>query len=77
MNGLQKNAKTSIFGHFGPKWPIFGQNGQNGIFFFQKNACNIFSSLQAQALTNCKVSEKSNERFSSNRVTDVRTDVNP
>ena len=28
-----------------------------------------------QALTNCKVSEKSNERFSSNSVTDVRTDA--
>ena len=36
MNGLrQKIRKTSIFGHFGAKWPIldsFGQNGQKGIF---------------------------------------------
>ena len=43
----RKMRKTSIFGHFGPKWPIrtvFGQNGQNGNFF-QKSAWNIFLAL--------------------------------
>ena len=66
--------KTFIFGNFGRKWPIlevFGQNGQNGNFF-KKALGTLFSRLQA--LTNCKVSKKSNERFSSNSVTDGRTD---
>ena len=76
MNGLRKKMrKTSIFGHFGPNsqfWTVFGQNGQNGNFF-KKALGTLFSRLQA--LTNCKVSEKSNERFSSNRVTYGRTDV--
>ena len=44
--------------------------GKTGIFF-QKALGTFLSRLQA--LTNCNVSEKSNERFSSNRVTDVRT----
>ena len=56
----------------GQFWTVFGQNGQNGNFF-QKSAWNIFSHLQA--LTNCKVSEKSNERFSSNSVTYGQTHV--
>ena len=34
---------------------VFGQNGQNGIFF-KKELGTFFSRLQA--LTNCKVSEK-------------------
>ena len=55
----------------GQFWTIFGQNGQNGIFF--KKAIGTFSLWKA--LINCKVSEKSNERFSSNSVTDVRTYV--
>ena len=38
--------------------------------FFKKALGTFFSRLQA--LTNCKVSEKSNERFSSNRVTHGR-----
>ena len=42
------------FGQFLPKWAKRG--------FFQKSAWNIFPPLQA--LTNCKVSEKSNERVS-------------
>ena len=65
--------KTSIFSHFGPKMQImefFGQNGQKGNFF--KKALGKFLS-RLQAITNCKVSEKSNERFSSNCVTDGRT----
>ena len=53
----------------GQFWTIFGQNGQNGIFF--KKAFGTFFSL-LKALINCKVSEKSNERFTSNSVTDVR-----
>ena len=52
--------------------------GKTGIFS-KKELETFFSRLQA--LTNCKDSEKSNERFSSNRVTDgrtyVQTDVNP
>ena len=44
--------------------------GKTGIFF-KKVLGTFFSHLQA--LTNCKVSEKSNERFSSNSVTDGRT----
>ena len=54
----KKMQKTSIFGHLGQKepfWTVFGQNGQNGENY-QKSAWNI-------ALTNYKVSEKSNERF--------------
>ena len=60
--------KTSILG-------ILGQNGQFRKFlakmgktgiFFKKALGTFFSCLKA--LTNCKVSEKSNERFSSNRV---------
>ena len=77
----KKNAKNLHFGHFGPKWPILDSFWPKWAKreFFQKSAWNIFSRLQA--LTNCKVSEKSNERFSSNRVTYARTyartDVNP
>ena len=43
----RKMRKTSIFGHFGPKWPIltvFGQYGQNGNFF-KKALGTIFSRL--------------------------------
>ena len=75
MNGLWKKCEKpqflGILGQNGQFWPVFGQNGQNRNFF-QKCAWNIF---YLQALTNCKVSEKSNERFSSNRVTDGRTDA--
>ena len=55
--------KTSIFGHFGPKWAKRK--------FFEKALGTFFSRLQA--LTNCKVSEKSNEWFSRNYVTNGRT----
>ena len=48
------------FGQKGQFWTVFSQNGQNGENY-QKSAWNIFSHLQA--LTKCKVSEKSNERF--------------
>ena len=65
--------KTSIFGHLGQKgpfWTVFGQNGQNGENF-QKSAWIIFLAPKSP---NCKVSEKSNERFPRKSVTDVRTD---
>ena len=63
MNELEKNAKKLQF------LGILGQNGN----FFKKALGTFFSHLQA--LTNCKVSEKSNERFSSNSVTDGRMDA--
>ena len=65
--------KTSIIGHFGPKCPILDSFWPKWAKrkFFKESAWNFF--LRLQALTNCEVSEKSNERFSSNRVTDVRT----
>ena len=78
MNRFRKKMhKTSIFGHFGPKWPILYSFWPKWAKrdFFKKALGTFFSRLQA--LTNCKVSGKSNERFSRNRVTDVRTDVNP
>ena len=57
---MPKTSILVIFGQKGPFWTVFGQNGQNGENY-QKSAWNIFSHLQA--LTNCKISEKSNERF--------------
>ena len=54
----------------GQFWTVFRQNGQNGIFF--KKVLGTFLS-RLQALTNCKVSEKINELFSSNRVTHACT----
>ena len=75
MNGLRKNGKNLHFWAFWAKMANFGQflakMGKTGIF---KKALGTFFS-RLQALTNCKISEKSNERFSSNRVTYVRTDV--
>ena len=68
--------KTSIFGHFGQKWPIFDsfwpKLGETG-FFFKKALGTFFPPLQA--LTNCKVSEKKMNGFRdiSGR-TEVRTD---
>ena len=76
MTGFQeKCAKTSIFGHFGPKWPILDSFwpkwAKRGIFF-KKALGTFFSHLQA--LTNCIVSEKSKERFPRKRVTNGLTD---
>ena len=68
---MQKTSIFCILGQNGQFWTVFGQNGQNGNFF-KKELGTFF--LRLQALTNCKVSEKSNERFSSNRVTHGRTD---
>ena len=63
----------------GQFWGQFlAKMGKTGIFS-KKRLEHFFSRLQA--LTNGKVSEKSNERFSRNRVTyertNERTDVNP
>ena len=75
MNGLGKKWEKppflGILGQNGQFWKFFAKMGKTGIFF-KKALGTFFSHLQA--LTNCKVSEKSNERFSSNSVTDVRTD---
>ena len=71
---MEKKQKTSIFGHLvilgqkGQFRPVFGQNGEN----YQKSAWNIFLSLTSPNY-NCKVSEKSNERFLRKSVTDERT----
>ena len=70
----RKMRKTSIFGHFGPKWPIldsFWPNWAKRDFFFKKALGTFF--LPLQALTNCKVSEKSTERFPRKSVAYVRT----
>ena len=66
MNGLRKNAKTSIFGQFGLKWQIldsFWPKWAKREFF--KKALGAFF-LRLHALTNCKVSEKSNEGIPKN-----------
>ena len=74
MNGLWKKAKNLHFWAFWAKMPHFGhflaKMVETGIFF-KKELGTFFKHLQA--LTNCKVSEKSNERFSSNSVTHGRT----
>ena len=74
MKGFREKCKKppflGILGQNGEFWTVFGQTGQNGNFF--KKARGRFLS-RLQALTNCKVSEKSNERFPSNRVTYGRT----
>ena len=69
---MPKTSILVIFGQKGPFWTVFGQNGQNGENY-QKSAWNIFFHLQA--LTNCKVSEKSNERFPRKSVVNGRTYV--
>ena len=51
---------------------FLGKMGETGIFF--KKALGTFLS-RLEALTNCKVSEKSNEWFSTNQVMNGRTDV--
>ena len=65
----KKSAKNLHFWAFWAKMANFGQNGQNG--YFSKKRLETFSRLQA--LTNCKVSEKSNEQFSRNCVKNGRT----
>ena len=58
----RETKKSSIFGHFGQKWPILDSFWPKQDIFFKKALGTFFSRLQA--LTNCKVSEKSNERIS-------------
>ena len=75
MNELWKKCEKppflGILVQNGQFCTVFDQNEQTGIFF--KKAFGTFFS-RLQALTNCKVSEKINEGFSSNRVTYGRTD---
>ena len=75
MNGLQKNAKNLHFWAFRAKWSILDSFWPKWAKrkFFSKKALGAFLS-GLEDLTNCKVSEKSNERFSSNRLTDAWTD---
>ena len=65
MKGFQEKCEKppflGILGQNAPFWTVFGQNGRNGIFF-KKALGTFFPPLQA--LTNCKVSEKSNEQIS-------------
>ena len=76
MKGFQEKCENLHFWEFWAKIANFGQfldkMGKTGIFF--KHVLGTFFS-HLQALTNCKVSEKSNERFSSNSVTHVHTHV--
>ena len=68
----EKNAKNL----FGPKKANFGQflAKMGKMEFFSKKAHRtFFSHLQAE--TYYKISEKSNERISRNRVTDGQTDA--
>ena len=70
----RKMQETSVFGHFGPKRPIldsFWPKWAKRDFFFKKALGTFLSRLQA--LTNCKVSEKSNEGIPRKRVTNRRT----
>ena len=62
MRGSEKKAKNLHFWSFRPKRAIF-----------KKALGTFFSHLQA--LSNCKVSEKSNERFPRKSVTHARTYV--
>ena len=74
MKGFREKCKNppflGILAKNGPFWTVFGQNGRNMIFF-KKEFGTFFPPLQA--LTNCKVSEKSNERISRYFRTDGRT----
>ena len=79
----KKMHKTFIFGHLGQKGPFwkFLAKMAKMVKIIKKGLGTFFSHLQA--LTNCKVSEKSNERFPrknvaderKNESTDVRTDA--
>ena len=75
MNGLRKKCEKppflGILGQKGQFWTVFGQNGQNSEY--DQKALGTFF-LTFLSLANCKVSEKSNERFSRNCVTNGRTD---
>ena len=80
MCGSRKKYEKPPFFSFWAKKADFGyfcQNGQNGEKY-QKALGTLF--LHLQALTKCKVSEKSNERFPRKRTyvcTKERTDAIP
>ena len=66
-------ALKETFTHIQPNgqfWTVFAKMSKTG---FKKKAFGTFFSL-LKALIKCKVSEKSNEAFSSNRGTDICTD---
>ena len=76
MRRSRKKCQKPPFSSFLAKKGHFGQflaKMAKTVKIIKKVLGTFFSRLQA--LTNCKVSEKSNERFSSNRVTDARTHV--
>ena len=58
FSGISSPETAAHIQQNGQFWTVFGQNGQNGIFF--KKAFGTFFSL-LKALINSKVSEKSNE----------------
>ena len=74
MRGSRKKCEKPPFLSFWAKKAHFGQflAKMAKMVKMIKKALGTFF-LTFLSLTNCKVSEKSNERFSRNRVTDVRT----
>ena len=74
MKGFREKCEKppflGILGQNDQFWTVLGQNGRNRNFF-KKALGTFFSHLQAQ--TNCKVSEKSNERFLRKSGTNERT----
>ena len=56
----EKPSKIAFLGKMAIFWQFLAKKGQN-MNFFQKYAWNIF--YIAKALTNCKVSEKTNEQI--------------
>ena len=75
MKGFQEKCKKppflGILAKNGPFWTVFRKMSETG-FFFKKALGTFFPPLQA--LTNCKVSEKSNERISRKAVANGRMD---
>ena len=71
MRGSRKKMPKSPFLSFLAKKGHFGQFLAKTVKIIKKALGTFFSHLQA--LTNCKVSEKSNERFPRKNVTDART----
>ena len=74
MRGSRKKCQKPPFWSFLAKKGHFGQflvKMAKTVKIIKKALGTFFSHLQA--LTNCKVSEKSNERFPRKRVTDGRT----
>ena len=72
MRGSQKKCENLHFLSLWAKKAHFGLFLAKTVKIIKKALGTFFSHLQA--LTKCKVSEKSNERFSRNCVTNERTD---